>query len=293
VARAEEARREARTRRLLVVITGVVAAAIVGGAVLAQVLGSEDPRAAPSDLTAVRGKGAESAPPWPAPTDVAARAEAAALPLGPMGTAEHYHAHLDVLVDGQSVPVPANIGVDPSGQMSALHTHTPDGIVHIEAERKGQTFTLGQLFTEWNVALGPDRVGGLTTGGADGKTLAVHVNGTKATGDPAMVRFAPWQEIALVYGSSDQQVEIPARTTGSRSADPQRREREDRPMNRLLYLLPVLICPAVMAGVMWWMMRVRPAPTDTPPSATQPGDLAVDNASELARLRAEAAPPEH
>jgi hypothetical protein len=64
-------------------------------------------------------------------------------------------------------------------------------------------------------------------------------------------------------------------------------------MNRLLYLLPVLICPAVMAGVMWWMMRVRPAPTDTPPSATQPGDLAVDNASELARLRAEAAPPEH
>jgi hypothetical protein len=126
-----------------------------------------------------------------------------------MGTAEHYHAHLDVLVEGEPVPVPANIGVEPSGQMSALHTHTPDGIIHIEAARTGQTFTLGQLFTQWNVALGPDRVGGLTTGGADGKTLSVYVNGTKATGDPALVRFEPEQEIALVYGAPDQQVDVP------------------------------------------------------------------------------------
>jgi hypothetical protein len=209
-ARADEARRDARRRRLLVAITGVVAAAVVGGAVLAQVLTSGDSSTGSGDLASMSGQGAESGPPWPAPTDVAARTEAAGLPLGPMGTAEHYHAHLDVLVDGQSVPVPANIGVEPSGQMSALHTHTPDGIVHIEAGVKGQTFTLGQLFTEWNVALGPDRIGGLTTGGTGGKTLAVYVNGEKATGSPAMVKFAPWQQITLVYGSPDQEVEIPS-----------------------------------------------------------------------------------
>ncbi|MGH8823265.1 MAG: hypothetical protein ACRDVN_02160 [Jiangellaceae bacterium] len=209
-ARAEVAGRDARRRRLLVAISGVVAAALVGGVVLAQMMTTGNPTTTASDLAAVSGKGAESRPPWPAPTDVAARAEAAGLPLGPMGTAEHYHAHFDVLVDGQSVPVPANIGVEPSGQMSALHTHTPDGIVHIEAGVKGQTFTLGQLFTEWNVALGPERIGGLTTGGADGKTLAVYVNGEKATGDPAMVEFAPWQQITVIYGSPDQQVEIPS-----------------------------------------------------------------------------------
>lgn len=30
---------------------------------------------------------------------------------GPMGTADHYHAQLDVFVDGKPTPVPADIGV--------------------------------------------------------------------------------------------------------------------------------------------------------------------------------------
>ena len=75
-----------------------------------------------------------TAPSWPLPTDVPAAVEAAGLRLGPMGTAEHYHPRLTILVAGQPVVMPAGIGMDPqSGAMSALHTHSSDGELHVEA----------------------------------------------------------------------------------------------------------------------------------------------------------------
>lgn len=99
-----------------------------------------------------------SLPPWPAPTDVPARAASAGLDLGPMGTAEHYHPHVRIIVDGAEVPVASNIGVDPAtGAMSALHTHDGDGTIHIEADTEGEVFTLGQLFVQWGVKLTPRR----------------------------------------------------------------------------------------------------------------------------------------
>ena len=84
----------------------------------------------------------QSLPPWAAPADVAARVANAGLNLGPMGTAEHYHPQLRIIIHGAEVPVAANIGVDPrTGAMSALHTHEPDGTIHIEADRVGEVFT--------------------------------------------------------------------------------------------------------------------------------------------------------
>ena len=83
-----------------------------------------------------------SLPPWPAPTEhVPARVAAAGLDLGPMGTAEHYHPRLTITIDGKPVPVPLNIGVDPTtGAMSAVHTHEGDGTIHIEAHTVGEEF---------------------------------------------------------------------------------------------------------------------------------------------------------
>jgi hypothetical protein len=164
---------------------------------------------AAAQLAAVSGLGAPLAPPWPAPADAPVRATLAGLQLGSMGTAEHYHVHLDILLNGQALPVPANIGVDQtSGAMSYLHTHTPDGVVHIEAGRAGQPFTLGQLFTEWNVRLSATQVGSLQAG--NGNTLVVYVNGAKVPGNPAQLRLAAHQEIAVVYGPPDQTVEVPS-----------------------------------------------------------------------------------
>lgn len=170
---------------------------------------SQSSNAAPvGDLKSASGRGAESTPPWPLPADAPARVEAAGLSLGKMGTAEHYHAHLDILVDGQPVPIPVNIGIDAnSGAMSAVHTHSPDGLIHVEAGVKGQSFTLGQLFTEWNVRLSGDQIGSLTAG--NGNTLTAYVNGKRVAGNPAMIRLAGRQQLALVYGPKDAQVKVP------------------------------------------------------------------------------------
>lgn len=136
-------------------------------------------------------------PPWPAPTDdVAARVEAAGLDLGPMGTAEHYHPRLEITVAGTPVPVPANIGVDPStGAMSALHTHETDGTIHIEADTVGEVFTLGQLFTQWGVPLTTTQIGGVRADAGESVTLTS--NGDPVTGDPGDLRLEPDQVIVL------------------------------------------------------------------------------------------------
>ena len=140
---------------------------------------------------------ATSMPPWPAPTDdVPARVRAADLNLGPMGTAEHYHPQLQIVIDGQPAQVPANIGVDPStGAMSALHTHETDGTIHIEADTVGEVFTLGQLFTEWGVELTTTQIGGVRADAGEKVTLTS--NGTPVAGDPGELRLEPDQKIML------------------------------------------------------------------------------------------------
>ena len=137
-----------------------------------------------------------SPPPWPAPTDVAARVASAGLDLGPMGTAEHYHPHLRIIINGNEVAVPANIGVHPAtGAMSALHTHETDGTIHIEADRAGEVFTLGQLFVQWGVQLTPTQIGGMHA--KDGQKVTVTSNGALVAGDPRNLRLQPDQKIEL------------------------------------------------------------------------------------------------
>ena len=161
-----------------------------------------------ADLAQFSGLGATSPPPWPAPPEVSARAQAAGLSLGPMGMAEHYHVHLDVIVNGRSVPVPADLGVDPaSGAMTGLHTHTADGIVHIEASQPGEVFTLGQLFTEWDVRLTDTQLGGLRA--SPDNELVVYVNGDPVRSDVATTPLAEHQQIAVVYGTTDEPVDVP------------------------------------------------------------------------------------
>ena len=140
-----------------------------------------------------------SMPPWPAPTDVATRVASAGLDLGPMGMAEHYHPQLSIIINGNEMPVPGNIGVDPAtGAMSAMHTHEADGTVHIEADTKGEVFTLGQLFTQWGVKLTPTQIGGVRT--EPGEKVELTSNGEPVAGDPMGLRLEPEQRIELRIG---------------------------------------------------------------------------------------------
>jgi hypothetical protein len=161
----------------------------------------------PPATTAV---GRDTTPPWAAPTDAAAAVRAAGLPmLREEGKVTHIHAHLDVSVDGQPVVVPGGIGIGWSSQgISPLHTHNASGVIHIES-LVNRAYTLGEFFTEWDVSLSPDNVGGLRVG--DGKTLRVFVNGAQVTGNPAAVMINAHDEIAVIYGNAQSAGSIPSR----------------------------------------------------------------------------------
>jgi hypothetical protein len=144
----------------------------------------------------------------------------------------HDHVHLDVIVDGRRVAVPAGVGIaepvdngpcPPLGGKngdcatrhgffgrvanSPLHTHSASGIIHVEADRPG-AYTLGQFFDEWGVRLGADCVGGYCSGG--GKELRVYVDGRRRVGDPRRIVLRNRQEIAIVFGSG----RVPSAYTG-------------------------------------------------------------------------------
>jgi hypothetical protein len=209
---ARKAVARARTRRsrgwVWIVLAGIVALTAV--LVIAKSVLSQHNQAVPPQLTnspTTTAVGRDTLPPWSAPTDAAAAMHAAGLPmLNHEGTVEHIHAHLDVRVNGQSVEVPAMIGVDRRG-ISPVHTHDSTGVIHIESPVK-QTFTLGEFFTEWDVRLSTDSIGGLRS--SDGKTLRAFVNGNPITGNPAALPINAHDEIVLIYDTAEPGEPIPA-----------------------------------------------------------------------------------
>lgn len=204
-ARAAERRRKRRNWILTFAIVGVVVVALVVGVSWTIIKQSR-----PKPLPGVAAMGSDTVlPPWSVPADPVTGARAAGLDVKPMeGTAKHFHAHLDILVNGRPVPVPANLGIDPNQQaMSELHTHDTTGVLHIEAPTANKRYTLGQLFDEWQVKLTTTGIGGLKVDGKN--TLSAYVDGKKQIGDPASIELTPHREIALVYGPPGAKVNVP------------------------------------------------------------------------------------
>jgi hypothetical protein len=145
---------------------------------------------------------------WSLPADASAAVRAAGLPmLGEEKLAVHYHAHLDIIVNGQQIPVPAGIGIDEARQLiSPLHVHDTSGVVHIESATD-VPFTLGQLFTEWGQPLRANQIGPVTV--APGQVLRVFRNGQRVSGDPAALVLHAHDEIAVWVGPTEQPPRVP------------------------------------------------------------------------------------
>jgi hypothetical protein len=98
----------------------------------------------------------------------------------------HYHSQLNVTDNGESIPVPARIGIDPSlwkyhdldeygmqsmnmvmPGMAPLHTHDDSGIIHIETSIN-RNYTLGEFLKIWGIDL-------------DGITVKASVDGKAIT----------------------------------------------------------------------------------------------------------------
>ncbi|MEY9887232.1 hypothetical protein ABIA35_001612 [Catenulispora sp. MAP12-49] len=150
-----------------------------------------------------------SAAGWARNPDQASTALKAGLPmLGSEMLQVHYHAHLDVIVDGKPVTVPQYVGIDENAQtITALHTHDTSGVMHIESG-KDVPFKLGQFFTEWGQPLSSTQAGPVAIGGDE--VLHVFVNGKEITGDPAQYVLKAHDEIAVWVGDKAQTPQVPA-----------------------------------------------------------------------------------
>jgi hypothetical protein len=114
----------------------------------------------------------------------------------------HIHQHLDLVINGTSVAVPADIGVaEAAGFMSPLHTHDASGVIHIESNVV-RDFTLGQFFDVWGVRFTRDCIGGYCANATS--TLKVYVNGSLVPGDPRALVLSARQEIVVIYGTDQE-----------------------------------------------------------------------------------------
>jgi hypothetical protein len=65
-------------------------------------------------------------------------------------TAYHIHAHVSIYINGKLFAVPQYIGIAPDGSCYYwLHTHNPDGIIHVEAPAQ-VSLTLGNFLDIWD-----------------------------------------------------------------------------------------------------------------------------------------------
>ncbi len=68
-----------------------------------------------------------------------------------MQSSYHVHVHLSIYVRGRSVTVPQGIGIGTNpGCFYWLHTHTSNGIIHVEAPAKSASLTLNSFLTIWH-----------------------------------------------------------------------------------------------------------------------------------------------
>jgi hypothetical protein len=226
--RAREAR-QARQRRLLIWAgAGVVAIAAVIAIVLAATSGgSKSPQPGDGKLSlaplSTLGKlnpapspgsnGFEGVPIPSAPPLAGRTAAATGSPVDGIRcqTSEqlvfHIHAHLTIFINGAQKQVPAGIGIPGSTQQQTaqgpaaaggsclywLHTHAPDGIVHVESPIH-RIYTLGNFFDEWGQPLGPSQLGPVK-----GHVVAIY-NGKVYQGNPRNIPLNAHAQIQLEVG---------------------------------------------------------------------------------------------
>jgi len=115
------------------------------------------------------------------------------------GAVEHIHVNLQLYDHGRSVTVPAGVGIPQGSQcLYWIHTHTPDGFIHIESPVK-RTFDLGEFFDIWGPDLSWAKAASLSA--PRGRRLSIWVDGTAWHGsDPRAIVFRDHETIVIQNG---------------------------------------------------------------------------------------------
>lgn len=128
------------------------------------------------------------------------------IPCGTGADAEHYHAHVSLIVNGQQIALPLGVGIKDAfveGDSLAiagtcfywLHSHDRTGIIHVEPSVTGHTFTLGEYFDIWGEPLTSGNVAG------NQGAVTVYVDGARYLGDPRAIVLAAHQQITIEVGN--------------------------------------------------------------------------------------------
>ena len=130
------------------------------------------------------------------------RREAAHVPtmMDTMNSSVHFHPLLKVYVSGKQMPVPADIGIDPTQdamQMAGLHTHDTSGTIHVEGVTGAR---LGQFFRVWGVPLSATQLGPYRAGGNEAVRMWVDGKPSTAFGH---LKLADGQRIVVSFGPKD------------------------------------------------------------------------------------------
>jgi len=115
----------------------------------------------------------------------------------------HHHVRLWIYVDGQPVPVPAEVGFSQQLQVfSPLHTHDATGTVHVESADPEFQPVLGQFMDVWGLYFTPTCLGDACNDGD--RQLRIFVDGQAYSGDPTLLPLTDQAAIVVTMGTSDQ-----------------------------------------------------------------------------------------
>src|SRR5688572_6782275 len=112
-----------------------------------------------------------------------------------MATQFHIHPNVKIIINGETVEIPTNIGVT-EGCMKPIHTHDVTGKIHVESPVK-RDFTLGDFFYVWNKPFNSNEVMDRSSDADHSVTLTV--NGVPSNEFENLI-LEDLQEIVITYG---------------------------------------------------------------------------------------------
>jgi len=122
----------------------------------------------------------------------------------------HIHPTLKIIVEGKSVSIPQNIGINSAlyksndldaygmknPRMSPLHTHDSSGVIHVESTEI-RNYSLGEFFDVWGVAFSESCVMDRCNDGIN--KVRMYVDG-KESFDLSEHILSDGEEIVIEYG---------------------------------------------------------------------------------------------
>ena len=109
----------------------------------------------------------------------------------------HFHAHLQLLQDGRAIVLPGAIGRPIGDCVYLAHTHSLDGVIHVQAQLDTPNPTLGQFFAIWGRPLTRRVAAGLESP----SEVHFYVDGVEFAGDPYDIELLPHRAIVIEAGA--------------------------------------------------------------------------------------------